>query len=548
MISWLKRWLAKLLRASRPTPVRITRAKAAACASEADPRMGWAVEAEPSPEPPPQPDSPPLQNRAVRRAAASEWERKRKKLEKARIARDVLVNPKGELPERPKREPRPKKPKQEPPPPPPDPEPLPWRFGEPMTIADELIEGDGKGDVLFEETEFFGQFSFRDSILEQLERYFIYIERMRRCDPEAYGFYKEVGARLMPYSASGVNQKEHKQRVALGPKEVNNQLSPWFLKMRPGFGCIALGTDPLHEARERAGKKIYYPKFAYFQKLTAGPPPEVEHVTGGDVYSMTMWWDKVGDCANEFVRKYGTPQQFWIHVDGGGVVRALKTLIPAPPTAVARSSKHRIVTSKGVVRTVKRMSSHKMISRPSLIWGFPKDYGNWAVQHGATVEQYLRFLFVSYANRLDGVHSAVAQVTVKKKTAGESLAAVFSIDPRRLAYFFRDRDIEVTKGGARLRIFHWVKPFITKSGVAVKGHFRGSPQFSWAGYDVHVTIPGRDHILMDEFNVPTMDEIWAKKGEPMITVPQMGKELAKLVDGMPLSRLGEEWRGDSNGG
>jgi hypothetical protein len=36
--------------------------------------------------------------------------------------------------------------------------------------------------------------------------------------------------------------------------------------------------------------------------------------------------------------------------------------------------------------------------------------------------------------------------------------------------------------------------------------FRGERDFDWAGYHVKITIPGRDHFLLNEFDVGMSDE------------------------------------------
>ena len=73
---------------------------------------------------------------------------------------------------------------------------------------------------------------------------------------------------------------------------------------------------------------------------------------------------------------------------------------------------------------------------------------------------------------------------------------------RKLPYFFQDRDIVLTdSGAARKRAFHLVRPHVRASGAAVKMHFRGEKDFTWAGYQVNITIPARDHFMLTDFDV-----------------------------------------------
>jgi len=67
---------------------------------------------------------------------------------------------------------------------------------------------EGQEKVLYEESEFYGEFNFRDTILDQLERYFVYLHRMKKHDPDAYGFYKQVGATIIPYLAVGYRDRQ----------------------------------------------------------------------------------------------------------------------------------------------------------------------------------------------------------------------------------------------------------------------------------------------------------------------------------------------------
>jgi hypothetical protein len=155
-------------------------------------------------------------------------------------------------------------------------------------IVGEWVEGDNKPHVLFEESEFYGGFNFRDTILKQLARYWVYIERMKKNDPGAYGFYKRLGATLLPYSATGANRKHEYfkkyEGEALEKFKAGIFLTPWFKKWWPAFGCICIGINPLDEEHEikDMGGKMWTPKFAYFIRL-ANVPWYVQPIKGGKI-------------------------------------------------------------------------------------------------------------------------------------------------------------------------------------------------------------------------------------------------------------------------
>jgi hypothetical protein len=115
-------------------------------------------------------------------------------------------------------------------------------------------------------------------------------------------------------------------------------------------------------------------------------------------------------------------------------------------------------------------------------------------------------------------------------TNSDGLAAVFSVNIHRTAYFFQDRDIHVNEEGSRKRIFHFVRPHVRSDGSVVKAHFRGENEFDWAGYHIKITIPGKDHFLLGEFNVGTTDEYWSEKGVKYVYPPELGKKLKNWMD------------------
>jgi hypothetical protein len=111
--------------------------------------------------------------------------------------------------------------------------------------------------VLYEPDEFHGQFSFRDTILEQLDRYWVYSRRMRKNDPEAYQMYRQIGAVVSPYGTLGVTWFDGKlKKEKTRAKDLDTALPSWFLNNRPGFGCVAFGTSPFDGRLWQPGRGI----------------------------------------------------------------------------------------------------------------------------------------------------------------------------------------------------------------------------------------------------------------------------------------------------
>jgi hypothetical protein len=40
-------------------------------------------------------------------------------------------------------------------------------------------------------------------------------------------------------------------------------------------------------------------------------------------------------------------------------------------------------------------------------------------------------------------------------------------------------------------------------------HFRGVRRFTWAGYKVKITVPGKDHPMLEEVDIGMKDAYWA---------------------------------------
>lgn len=361
-------------------------------------------------------------------------------------------------------------------------------------------------NVLVEETELYGEFNFRDTILDQLDRYWFYLDRMRKHDADAYGFYKQVGAVMVPHVV--LRSWEDNEHEKATPEEIQKYkdkifLPPSFKQNRPSFGCIAYGTNSVVEQREAKHEGRLSPRFIYYTKCSR-PSPDVQPMTGGDTYKIVVWWDR----ALEKKWKWGKPTEFAVHINtAGDEIHVLRLL---------RTNMIDIKEKKGL----------KHFSIPKRAWIIPEFYKEWASEHGIPVEMYLAGLFCDAAKILENSQLSTLRVAVHK----DNMTAVFGIDPRRMSYFFRDRDYKLNANGHRIPVFHIVKPYVRSDGVAVKMQFRGDRDFTWAGYRVTITVPGLDHFLLSELNIGTVDSYWQEKGKKYLTEPEFGEKLVQYME------------------
>lgn len=444
---------------------------------------------------PPPPDAEPsveFPNRRARRA----WERERRK-------RDRFVKPNGPTPISIPRGPSPRKPI----------EPaLPQASNNSFAM-------EGDDGTVYAESEIYGLFNFRDTILDQLERYWIYLRRMKHNDPDSYAFYSTIGATIAPlahwFLQDGIRARENREKPDPLPK-----LSPWWREHRPAFGCVAYGISSMIEAQElnppealRDDPKypaLWVPKFLYFTKYSS-PPPEVQPTSGGDVYRMTVWWDRPHDPKMAKKMKGGQQEEYAVFVDAKGedvhVLPMLKT---------------------NMIPVRERKNGLAWFNVPQRAWSIPRQYVQWAKRHNQDANTFLSRLFVDAAHSFEQLHYSMVRVAVKNG----DLTAVFGVEVKRIPYFFQDRDITLTEGGVKRRIFHIVRAYERKDGRAVRFHFAGEKEFTWAGYQVKITVPARDHFDLAELDIGVVDSFWMKKGErnKYLFEPEYAKHLAKWVD------------------
>jgi hypothetical protein len=376
---------------------------------------------------------------------------------------------------------------------------------DPMPLIVDVHHSDRKTKVLYELDEILhSEFNFRDTILDQLDRYYFYLGRMRRYDPCSFGFYKQLGAWLVPYIRTGDLIRSREQIKEVLPEF--QKMSPWFMQTKPAFGCVAFGTSPEIERVERDmcdtiqsdGRKHNYfiPRFVYFIRYTM-PPPEVQLMHGGDIYKLTIWFDK----DNKHYR-YGRPYEVPIFVTPDGTVKVLKILDT------------KWIGSQGS-------------EYPQRAWRKHVDWKRYAKDHHMTDDQFFGGILYDVADAIEQCAHSVIRVSV---TNDDGEFASFQVDAERLPYFFKDRKIELTVNGRRKPIFHMVRAHVKRDGTSYPMRFQGQREFDWGPYHVLITVPGLDHGRVEEFNAGCYDSYWTKRsGKKFTNQPEVGRALRRLI-------------------
>src|SRR5262245_48076553 len=367
-----------------------------------------------------------------------------------------------------------------------------------------------------EDVEEHGTFYFRGALLNELERYFRVIARMKRASVDAYDLYSKIGATLIP------------PRILIPVGELP---AYWHNReTRPAFGALAHALD------RKDSKNTLEPRLMYFHKLEV--PPSYVEPTKDDVYEIVAYFDAEradhDKKAPKWMRKAGFCLGYHIAVDPRGRCRTLKHLQTIYQHINYRASdgeRSGNPNSTNGYSGRTRLYTHHI---PVKLWDYPpflrewyKDNKDLDVVHGETFEQWSHRFLMHIASMAHVCETGVRIEVVDQ----QDNAATFAVDMKRMAYFFKDRDLVLTEKGTRARIFHVVRPHqrTLKSGkvLDLKMHFRGLRTFPWAGYRVHLTIPGLHHDPLFTFTAALMDREAAEK---------LGRAGA---DAVPMKRHGE---------
>lgn len=409
------------------------------------------------------------------------------------------------------------------------------------------------------DAELYGQFYFKTAILDQLDLYFHYIKRMKMKDRQGYDLYKQVGAQVVPRRTvlSVANAK------ARPYTDDDYRVSSWFINTKPAFGAVSYG---LYKEAEKEGRTllvdeggnksaeetfgqlpsllmlsgvphkdvgvpkkmvsektnyrvgiIWAPKFVYFTKYSKAPPGLEQHSTG-TIYKLTIYWDRKDNNDLKWSKKNkgGIPQEYALWIMPSGEIRVLR---------MHEKMVHQMRSKKERTWTLARKE-----------WTYPCKYLRWC--EGFENETPLQMLVRIFAETTRLFEQAAMGSMIRIEATRDQISAVFGVDVKRTAYFFKDREAVVDPvTGKKKRIFHIVRPHERVSGAAVPLHFRGLRQFTWNGCQIYITVPGRDHQFLTEFDLGAVSEDDPDlKGEATIPQTAFGGMWRAHIHGVPLRK------------
>jgi hypothetical protein len=296
---------------------------------------------------------------------------------------------------------------------------------------------------------------FRTSILDRLDEYFVCLQRLRRCDPDSYKFFSQIGFSIPQY-LSRPDRNFLRDTAAT----------------RAAWGGVLFSQGDKRPNEDAC----IWPSFLYFRKLRR--PSAVEPFRG-DVYHIVALYDQ-RDVAKHWRSRLLFPVEYHLGIDKAGETHLLKErfferlAIEPGRRGGRRSTRFRLRTQQ---------------------WHWPNWLPAFAADNGTTAEDYARDMFAMIlANHL----SASSKLIVRVRK--DNRVAAFGIDVKRTKYFFADRELTaLATDGKRKRIFHSVRAHPRATLVhkpEVCAHYRGLRQFDWQGYAIAIVHPTAADNLM----------------------------------------------------
>ena len=326
-------------------------------------------------------------------------------------------------------------------------------------------------------------FKFKGAILDNLDRYFHYLRKMKNSDPTSYGLMGRTGLHITPDDGM----------------LYNHDMPETFKQHRPAFGGILLHGSSVSPDT----KKHIHIKFIYFSRRKPSP---FEAREGFTFYDVTLFYTDENKV-NPVTTKYGLMANYRV--------------------MVTKDNEAILLKQRGT-DTIKEKREKKKRDRftiPSMSLSYPSMLVDIATQNKTTPERVGVSCFLWACSAVEEGALANTRIMVQKGDA----AAEFNIPIKRTAYFFKDRE-PVLDNGKTKRIFHIVRPHIRETRLGAKFirfHHRGLRKFEWNGYRVTITVPGLHHAPLIETDFETISvSRYAPLPDGYVTPEKAGEKIA----------------------
>lgn len=326
------------------------------------------------------------------------------------------------------------------------------------------------------------------SVLDQLDDNTKIVSRMKAYFPSEYGLYSSIGAVIVPHEEAFIPMRG----------SITNPVSPWFNKIRPSFGAVVTGIP----GDETKGKDdLLMPRLTHFMKIDHPMKLRKRMFDGGgrnaiqltaptsDLYLITAYYDE-RDWARVFPRKSREDWKLCKFYE-----RAFAVELPIEITKDGDARPLRIWRDK----VLKFRHDSICVKR----WDYP--YTKECLDKSwkeLGPEAYIMWQVGVALCCYEEAQASMIQVRATKK----GVCTLVNVNVEDTPAFFDDREDVVGEDGVKKRIFHIVRAHERVGSRGVRVHFRGLRKFLWNGYEVEISVPGRDHIDIKEFNVTAINE------------------------------------------
>lgn len=325
-------------------------------------------------------------------------------------------------------------------------------------------------------------FRFKAQLLDRLPLFETYLRRARKqLKDEDFDALARQGIAICPNDAMVERQP---------------QLHPYFVQQLPTFGAYAFLDQPTHDPEWVAAQ------LCWFRRMKRAPfnvqPESPEAVA---VYVMLVYWD---DNESDRLRRLGRGfyDELVVEVRRDGSLRPLRKRQPYPQTI-----RHRNGTTSTLYRS---------------------EFGFGSFSNGGTSDPVERIIGMFCHVTNFWTQSTAAQVRVKVTRGKQSLA--FAIDVNSVPKFFDDRVPVHDARGRKMSIFRIVRPHVrVRNGkrIPIKMHAAGLRDFDWNGWRIHISVPGLDHVSIEQVNLALLDEEQERRDG---NLPKDTQSLRSMID------------------